>query len=147
MAMHGIRLWRIDENGREEYIGTDAVISGDPRDLRRRLEYHFGETANLWEDTNRVYVRGGMGIGELAGFIKYCFPEEKPFVRKAIEDAGLRFDTFEDGYTLPETGRRSVWGGWNDSGDWVVAGNTLAEIEGQLDDIETDRHRTESEGN
>lgn len=62
---------------------------------------------------------------------------EEDLIKKAVEDAGMEFGTFDSGFMAPEwEGKWYKYGGWSKSGnDWIVCGNSLKEIQGQISEL------------
>ena len=63
--------------------------------------------------------------------------EEEDLIKKAVEDAGMEFGTFDSDFMAPEwNGKWYKYGGWSKSGnDWIVCGNSLKEIQGQINEL------------
>lgn len=62
---------------------------------------------------------------------------ESLLIRKAVEDAGMEYGTFDSGFMAPEwDGKWYKYGGWSKVGnDWIVCGNSLKEIQGQISQL------------
>ena len=59
---------------------------------------------------------------------------ESLLIKKAVEDAGMEYGAFDSGFMAPEwNGKWYKYGGWSKGGnDWIVCGNSLKEIQGQI---------------
>ena len=62
---------------------------------------------------------------------------ESILIKKAVEDAGMEYGTFDSGFMAPEwDGKWYKYGGWSKYGnDWIVCGNSLKEIQGQISQL------------
>lgn len=62
---------------------------------------------------------------------------ESILIKKAVEDAGMEYGTFDSGFMAPEwDGKWYKYGGWSKYGnDWIVCGNSLKEIQGQISEL------------
>ena len=62
---------------------------------------------------------------------------ESLLIKKAVEDAGMEYGTFDSGFMAHEwNGKWYKYGGWSKSGnDWIVCGNSLKEIQGQISEL------------
>ena len=62
---------------------------------------------------------------------------EEDLIKKAVEDAGMEFGIFDSDFMAPEwEGKWYKYGGWSKSGnDWIVCGNSLKEIQGQISEL------------
>ena len=62
---------------------------------------------------------------------------ESLLIKKAVEDAGMEYGTFDSGFMAPEwNGKWYKYGGWSKGGnDWIVCGNSLKEIQGQISQL------------
>ena len=66
--------------------------------------------------------------------------QEERLIRKAVEDAGLEYGTFDSDFMAPEwEGKWYKYGGWSKVGnDWIVCGNSLKEIQEQISQLALD---------
>ena len=65
-------------------------------------------------------------------------PKEMTRAIQLLENAGLKFGECEEGFCDWEGGEKCRYLGIGEDGDWVVAFNTLTELESQLDELKFD---------
>lgn len=119
------------------------------REELQQMEERFN--GDIWRAVEALVVEQNWEMADFKGadiveVFNDCFDNsveenmdclESILIKKAVEDAGMEYGTFDSGFMAPEwDGKWYKYGGWSKYGnDWIVCGNSLKEIQGQISEL------------